>query len=543
MNILGITHPISWNNSASLIMNGKLIASAEEERFTRVKHAPHAIPDNAIKFVLKKAGLTENDIDIVAVGWGTSTTKSNFLINLLKGMLSNSWGVFESEFWVQNWLREKELRSYINKKFKHSKVVRVPHHLSHMASSCFVSGFKDTLFMTLDGRGEFESGIMGEFKNSEIEIFGSLKVSQSLGILYELFTALIGFRSHTDEGKTMGLAPYGKPINSLLDLVKVNKDQVKIDWKRIKKINPGNLTNDPTKDMRKDLAATAQFLLENVGIKLAEYLRDHSDNKRICLSGGTALNIDMNSKIFNDVRFDDIYIQPASTDAGCSLGAAAYVYFKETGKTLDIMDHAYLGADYTDEEVKASFDRLKIFNYERVDDVPSTVVELLLKDKLVAWFQGRFELGPRALGGRSLLANPMKKEMWSTVNNIKGREYWRPLAPSILEEEAAKFLENYYPSPFMLLNFKVKEDKIKEIPAVVHVDNTTRPQTVSKKHNEIYWELIKEFEKQTSVPVVINTSLNLKGEPIVNSPIDCVRTFFSSGIDYAIIGNYLLSKR
>lgn len=548
MNILGITHPISFNTAAAILVDGELVATAEEERFNRIRYAPRMIPENAVKFVLEKANLKENDIQIIAVSWNPATTFANYWKSYLKGLLSNKWTpAHEAYFWAESIRTEKELMKYLKTKFSNAKIYRVDHHLTHMASSVFLSGFKDSLFLTLDGRGEFESGLLGEFRNNKLDVFRSIKVKESLGILYEEFTSLIGFRRHMDEGKVMGLAPYGKPIESLFNLVNVDKNyNIKIDWKAIKQIDVGQLADDPTKDKRKDLAATVQFLLENTTLKLVENLKENSDSKRICLAGGVALNIDMNSKILNSGYFNDIFIQPASSDAGCALGAAAYAYFKETGETIKTkMGHAYWGAEYANDEIETVLKKLKVKNYSHLEtsQIPGTIAELISKDNIIAWFQGRFELGPRALGSRSFLANPTKVEMWKTMNQVKGREYWRPLAPSILEEEADKLLENSHNSEFMLLSFVVKDDKIPLIPAVTHVDKTTRPQTVSKKTNELYWSTIKEFEKITSVPLVINTSLNLRGEPIANTPEDCIKTFFGSGTDHTIIGNYLLSKK
>ncbi len=547
MNILGITHPISFNTAAAILVDGELVATAEEERFNRIRYSPRMIPENAIKFVLKKANLTETDIDIVALSQNPATHYMNFPFNYLKGLAANKHTpIHEIYWWMECARMERYIEKYLKEKFSNARIYRVAHHLSHMASSVLFSGFKDTTFLTLDGRGEFESGLLGEFKAGKLDIFHSLKVQESLGILYEEFTVLAGFRRHMDEGKVMGLAPYGTPIESLFNLVKMDRSHnIRINWKALRRVSAGQLSNDPTKDKRKDLAATGQYLLEDTALKLVEILKENSGSRNICLAGGVALNIDMNSKILNSGNFDDIFIQPASSDAGCALGAAGYAYFKETGKLpRPPMDHAYWGAEYSDSEIKATLDKLKIKNYTHLDSsqIPATAAELIAKGNIIAWFQGRFELGPRALGARSFLANPGKADMWKIMNDTKGREYWRPLAPSMLEEDAGDFLENSHDSKFMLLSFKVKEEKRKQIQAVTHVDGTTRPQTVSKGTNKIYWSTIKEVEKITGVPVVINTSLNLRGDPIANTPEDCIRTFFGSGTDNAVIGNYLLSK-
>ena len=299
--------------------------------------------------------------------------------------------------------------------------------------------------------------------------------------------------------------------------------------------------SDPTKDERKNLAATVQYLLEKTAVKLVEQLTKISHISKICLAGGTALNIDMNSKILAVDGINEIFIQPASSDAGTALGAALFINHQFSSEKINPMRHAYFGPKIHGDTLKKYLDHACI-SYNELSHVPSEIAKLLADNKIIAWVQGMAEFGPRALGARSLLANPTNSSMWLKVNQVKGREYWRPLAPSVIEEDSSKYFEGVNDSPFMLLSSKIKEDKKRLIPAVSHVDQTARPQTVSKNTNLVYWELLQEFKKLQGVPVLINTSLNLRGDPIVNTIQDCLKTFYSSNIDYLCIDNYLISK-
>lgn len=539
MYILGITHPISWNPAAVLLDDGKILAAIEEERLVRIKHAPRMVPYNAIEWVLQRAGIGSNDVEKIAISWEGPHTKNeiNNVVNEIQGA--------ERDFWTESVDRENALMNFLTRRFKNSKIHFVNHHLAHAASSCFVSGFDKSLFLTIDGRGEFESGLTGIYEKGDFEIIRHFGLNESLGGMYERFTSMIGFRIHTDEGKTMGLAPYGNAIESLTDVALIKEDgKIVIDWEKLEfLLNNNNFTNtDPTKDKRKDLAATAQFVLEKCVLAIVNQLTKVSDNTNICLAGGCALNIDMNGNILSSGMVKDIFIQPASHDAGCALGAALLIHHQFSSIKPQSMKHAYFGPEWNDEEIKEFLDNRGL-KYTELSDVSSEVAELLSKNKIIGWFQGRTEFGPRALGSRSLLANPTDPKMWKLVNKVKGREYWRPLAPSLIEEASNEFfIPQNIKSPFMLLRVKVKENRINDIPAVVHVDKSARPQTVSHEENNLYWNLLKEFERIQGVPVLINTSLNLRGEPIVNRPEDAVKTLFYSNMDYLCLNRYLVYK-
>ena len=538
MIILGITHPISSTTAAALVRDGEILSSVEEERFTRIKQAPRMFPFNAIEWCIKNSGISYDDVDIIAVGWDGYSSKKEIEYHFTEHQKD------EAVIWSECIGVEKIFLNFIKKRFKNSRIVNVRHHLAHAASSCLVSGFEKSLFLTLDGRGENESGIMGIYENGDFQILRRISRYESLGELYSKFTSAIGFRAHFEEGKTMGLAPYGSPIKSLIDLVKIDKNgKIIIDGQRLMGLGQNSFPgDDPTKDERKDIAATAQYLLEKCALSLVEQLKEVSNISKICLSGGSALNIDMNSKILNSDGIDDIFIQPASSDAGTALGAALYVHHQYSSKKICTMEDAYLGPEIIHSEVE-EYLRNSCIAYKQLSDVPNEIAKILSENKIVAWIQGRAEFGPRALGSRSLLANPTNPEMWKKLNKVKGREYWRPLAPSVIEEKTSNYFSNKKPkSPFMLLSSTVKNEQKEKIPAVVHVDGTARQQTVSKKSNQLYWDLLNEFEKINGVPVLINTSLNLPREPIVNSIQDGLKTFFSSEIDYLCIGNYLITK-
>jgi len=538
MIILGITHPISSTTAAALVRDGEILSSVEEERFMRIKQAPRMFPFNAIEWCIKNSGISYDDVDIIAVGWDGYSSKKEIEYHFTEHQKD------EAVIWSECIGVEKIFLNFIKKRFKNSRIVNVRHHIAHAASSCLVSGFEKSLFLTLDGRGEHESGIMGIYENGDFQILRRISRYESLGELYSKFTSAIGFRAHFEEGKTMGLAPYGSPIKSLIDLVKIDKNgKIIIDGQRLMGLGQNSFPgDDPTKDERKDIAATAQYLLEKCALSLVEQLKEVSNISKICLSGGSALNIDMNSKILNSDGIDDIFIQPASSDAGTALGAALYVHHQYSSKKICTMEDAYLGPEIIHSEVEEYLENSCIA-YKQLSDVPNEIAKILSENKIVAWIQGRAEFGPRALGSRSLLANPTNPEMWKKLNKVKGREYWRPLAPSVIEEKTSNYFSNKKPkSPFMLLSSTVKNEQKEKIPAVVHVDGTARQQTVSKKSNQLYWDLLNEFEKINGVPVLINTSLNLPREPIVNSIQDGLKTFFSSEIDYLCIGNYLITK-
>ncbi len=537
MNILGITHSCySANNAACLLINGKLIAFAEEERFIRKKHAPRIGACQATKYCLDQAGITIKDLDYIAVGFDDCPRPFSQILFLNQDKNRKKTLYLRKFKWNQPF------------SFKDPRVININHHISHLASSFYLSGFKQVNLISLDRRGESESGLLGYGDGLDMRIFHRVNNQETWGGLYEDITGLLGFKKHSQEGKTMGLASYGTPYPERFNFIDWNAKPVpKIDYQKklafLSKIKKRNRYDQITQE-HKDLAATLQTVLEKAVLQMVKYLYQQTNSKNLCLAGGVALNCAMNGALLNSEYVDNIYIQPASSDAGTALGAATYVYVKKTNQLPKfVFNHAYWGPQFNDQEIEVMIKECKVNKYHQSENIFKEAAEKIAQDKIIGWFQGRMEAGPRALGNRSILANPANPKMKDMINkNVKKREPWRPFAPSILEEDAPDYVENYYPSPFMILAFKAKKDKLKDLIATAHVDETVRLQTVSKKTNSNYWKLINEFKKLTKIPAVLNTSYNLAGEPIVCTPRDALRTFYASGMDCLAIGNYLVEK-
>jgi len=540
MKILGITHPYSLNNAACIIIDGKIVAFAEEERFIRYKHATRISARNATDYCLKTAGIKLEDLDYIAVG--LDDWQKSILPNLFGQPLKFAYHKIRRNI---RWLRLLRWQQPFN--FKDKRVINVNHHLAHVASSFYLSGFDKANFISLDGAGESESGIVGYGQGTKLEIFERVSNAHSWGGLYEDLTGLLGFKKHSQEGKTMGLASYGTPDPNGFDFIDWEaKPFPKINYTKklafLKTIKPRDRYAEITQ-YHKNLAATLQFSLEKVGLDMVKYLYEKTGSKNLCLAGGVALNCSMNGVLLNSKYVDNIFVQPASSDAGTALGAAVKVYVDKTGKLPEKFEHAYWGPEFSNEEIEKVIKECKCTKWHKSANIFTETAEKLKGNQIAGWFQGRMEVGPRALGSRSILANPQNPAMKDMVNNnVKKREDWRPFAPSILEEYAPSYVENYYESPFMILAFKVNPNKEKDIIAASHIDHTVRLQSVSKKTNPKYWQLIDEFRQLTGLAGVLNTSLNIAGEPIVCTPRDALRTFFASGMDCLAIGDYLIEK-
>jgi len=547
MIIVGITHPICWNPAACLIKDGELLAFAEEERFTREKHAPHRIPIKALEFCIKESKVKKEEIKIVAIGF-----------QVFEDLGEEYYGPwFEDPIKGAEIFKEhqEELDRYlISNNFP--KVKYYPHHLCHAVSATLFAPFSETNIITLDGWGGDCSGLFGFSKNSYIEPYGTINNDASWGGLYRDVTSALGFRAHSGEGKTMGLACYGEPDEELFprffdDTEGKNHPSLMLPslrtyeplikrwskteerWKRIKKA--------PTSKDGRNLAATLQNYYEQSLVRIAKHCHDLSGCKNFALAGGVALNCSANGKLAQQEFVENMFVQPASHDAGSALGAAILAYEEEKGEWPKSKPYTpYLGPKTKEEEI---YRQLVMSNlpFQRVDPA-LTLAELIHKDCVVGWFQGRAETGPRALGNRSIFANATKRENLKRVNLIKERESWRPLAPAIAEEDFRDIVESEIYSPYMLMAFQVKENWKEKIPAVVHVDGSCRPQSVSETQNEMLHTGLKRYEKLSGVPVFLNTSFNLKHEPIVNSPKDAISTFLNSDMNALIIGDFLVAK-
>ncbi len=563
MIILGINGWLEQSHDASacLTKDGKILVMAEEERFIRRKHAFDKVPINAISYCLKKTKISPDEIDIVAFGWD---------YELMYKLRQKKFNYNDDE--LLDVIFPKKVFAYN----RTPELIVVPHHLAHAASVFFTSGFKESAILIIDGQGEDSSTSIAYGKNKNIKMLKSFPVQNSLGYLYESINRYIGFHS-SDSGKTMGLAPYGRPVFDF-ENVKLEETGYTIEFSQKLKYSAQSLDEQAVlmdfwfKELKKfvdspnsikyafdkpqnkiapvveisqaykDLAASAQKTLEKTVNHLANVSLSEAGCNDLCISGGVGLNCVTNGKLLKNPAIQNLYIFPAANDAGVSTGAALYVSaLYEKKIKFSGLNHAYWGPHYTNSQIKKMLDSKKI-KYRISTNLSREAAQLLAKDKIIGWFQGSMEIGPRALGGRSILASPRERTMLGKINKIKGRESWRPLAPSILDEYKEVYFEDASSSPFMLKAFQVRKDKRSEIPAVVHVDGSTRPQTVSRQANKKFWLLIDEFRKITGIPVLLNTSFNGPGEPIVCSPRDAIAMFYNSSLEYLIMNDFIIQK-
>ena len=569
MNILGLSF-YYHDSSAALVQDGTLLAAAEEERFSRLKH-DSGFPMLAIEFVLKQAGLTIHDVDYV-VFYEKPFVKFERMLLTAMATFPKSSAVFRES--MQRWVSDKLwIKSLMAKKMgvAGSKILFCDHHMSHAASSFYTSPFKDSAILTVDGAGEWSTATMAVGRDTKIEILKETRFPHSLGLLYSAFTAYCGFEINEGEYKLMGMHPYGKPryVDSIYELINVGEDGSL--WHDMKYFSYhfsrdstladafGQHFGKPPRDPKEgdksldpyycDMAASIQVVTEQILLKMVTYLHKVTGLKNLCLAGGVALNSVANFKLLRQGPFEDVYIHPAPGDDGGSVGAAYWAYNHLLGQPRGpALDHADLGSSYEDAEIQAFLERYDIA-FEKIEDDEAfyDFVARSLADGLVCgWFRGRFEWGPRALGNRSIIADPRKAEMKEKLNEkIKFREAFRPFAPSVLEERADEFFEfpeaeRHLPGRFMLYVTPVREDKRAVLPAITHEDGSGRLQTVYKQSNPGYHRVIERFGEITGVPVVMNTSFNLKGEPIVEDPSHAFNTFSLSGMDLLFLNNYIV---
>ncbi len=525
--------------SACLLKDGQLVAFAEEERFIKVKHAPGYCPNNAVKYCLNEAKITLDDVDYISFHvWHQNQDDRSAMITTIL----NKIGAFLKMTAVK------------------ADTFMPRHHASHSASAYLVSGFKSASIISADAVGDHQqTTLLGEGEGNTINYLQDYAMPHSLGYFYGLLTEYLGFRFANGEGKVMGLAPYGQPRHDFSEIFRcgtvihekappqlwLNKeiygwagDQPKLE----SILGPARKRGEEITQRHMDIAATVQKKIEEAMYNLTQYLVERTNKTNLAIAGGVGLNCCVNGALLRSGLISEIFIQPSANDAGVALGSALLCALNYGDKIDWKMEHAYYGPEFTNNEIEAALKHHKL-SYGEHDDIAAVAGDLVSKGRIVGWFQGRMEMGPRALGNRSILADPRDPGMKDRINHrVKHREPFRPFAPSMLAERAPEYLEDAHPSPFMILAFKVKQEKREEIPAVVHVDGTTRPHTVEKRVNEKYWELIKAFEERTEVPVVLNTSFNIRGEPIVCTPEDAIGTFLKTGIDYLAIGNFLTGK-
>jgi carbamoyltransferase len=582
MNILGISCYFH-DAAAALVRDGRLVAAAEEERFTRKKH-DYDFPAHAIAFCLRQAGLTPDDLDYV-VFFEKPLVKFDRILTTAVGTFPRSWRVFRDA--MQTWLRDKLwVRSTIQQRVgvPASKVLFSEHHLSHAASAFFCSPFEEAALLTVDGVGEWTTASMGVGKGTDLRLLREIRFPHSIGMLYSAFTAFLGFEVNEGEYKVMGMAPYGRPryVEQVQKLVRQEGDgSFRLDLDYFSFHHSTERTyNDrferlfgPARDPRRafgasdgrggdapldaddqryaDVAASIQLVTEELLLGMARALQSETRLPRLCMAGGVALNSVANGRILRETSFQELYVHPSAGDGGGAVGAALYAYHALLGKPRQfVMEHAYWGEEHAPAAI-ASFLKGANLRHELIEDDErrvARVVDALADGKVVGWSQGRFEWGPRALGHRSILADPRRAEMKDVVNTkIKFREPYRPFAPSVLAERAAEYFEladpaANYPARFMLLVVKVREGKRTVLPATTHVDGTGRVQVVLRETEPLYHRLIERFGEATGVPVILNTSFNLRGEPMVASPADAYSTFRRSGLDLLVLGPYLVAK-
>ncbi|MBN2411279.1 carbamoyltransferase [candidate division KSB1 bacterium] len=587
MNILGFSC-FYHDSAACLVQDGKIIAAAQEERFSRKKH-DFDFPRKAIRFCLSCANITVKDLDIV-VFYDKPFIKferilETYLAYAPKGLASYLMA-------LPLWIKQKIwIPDLIQKEIKYEgKIIFPEHHESHAASAFFPSPFQEAAFLTMDGVGEWTTTSFGVGRDNKIEIDSELHFPHSLGLLYSAFTYYTGFRVNSGEYKVMGLAPYGEPkyvqtiLDHLIDLKKDGSFKINMDYfnyaagltmtnKKFDKLFGGPPRKPETLLTQKemDLARSVQVVTEEIMLRCARFVYDQTGQKYLCLAGGVALNCVANGRILREGPFEDIWIQPAAGDAGGALGAALFAWYQVLGNkrsaalSEDDQTASLLGPEYSDAEIE-SFLRTRNIPYQKLreKDIPERTAELLIKNNVVGWFQGRMEFGPRALGSRSIIGDARSPDMQARMNlKIKYRESFRPFAPTVLEEDVSEYFDLDRPSPYMLLVAPVKEikrrimtddekklwgiDKLNvvrsEIPAITHVDYTARIQTVNEKYNPRYYRLIQKFKEKTGCPVIINTSFNVRGEPIVCTPQDAYMCYMRTEMDYLVMGSFVLDKK
>ena len=591
--ILGIS-AFYHDSAATILVDGKIIAAAQEERFTRKKH-DSSYPFNAIEFVLDFAKIKLSDVDQI-IFFEKPFLKFERLLETYVAFAPRGFKSFcmAMPVWLKDKLFQKKMLFNELKRNDYNfndikKIYFSDHHLSHAASAFFPSPFEEAVVLTADGVGEWATTTVAIGKGNKLEIIKEIHFPHSLGLLYSAFTYYTGFKVNSGEYKLMGLAPYGNPIyedkikSKLIDikedgsfhldqsyfnyatgLTMTNKKFENLFGQKVR-----NPKNEKLTQFHMDIAASIQKVTEDIMIKIAKSLKEEFNISNLCLAGGVALNCVANGKMLKEKIFDNIWVQPAAGDAGGSLGAALALWYIEQNnpRTIDnedSMQGSYLGPEYLQKEIEKQLDaagaKYEIFKDEELLEKTSTDIA---NEEAIGWFQGRMEFGPRALGGRSILGDPRSEKMQKNLNlKVKFRESFRPFAPSILREDLSEWFDLDEDSPYMLMVSNINKDKIikmtedqkklfgidklnikrSEIPAVTHVDYSARIQTVNKKTNEKYFRLIEKFKAKTNCPVLVNTSFNVRGEPIVNTPLDAFNCFMGTNLDKLVIGNCYLDK-
>ncbi len=586
MYILGI-NAYHGDASAAIVCDGQLVAAVEEERFTRIKHCA-GFPAHAVRYCLNVAGIKPQELTHIAIARDPKAQLNKKVLYALKiPQMALRRLAPQGKFAA---IKEEVAKALdIDAERLPAEVIRVEHHKAHLASSFFVSGFDQAALLSVDGLGDFASTMWGLGQDNMITVGGAITFPHSLGFFYTAITQYLGFWNYGDEYKVMGLASYGEPefADEFTRIVQIEKSRAgsgiidgrlhfklgldyfihhkvgsQITWEEgapvigqlysdflEQRLGPARQAGAAVERRHQNIASSLQKRLEEAVIGLLNRLYEFYGLKKLCLAGGVAFNCVANGLIFERTPFRDVYIQPAAGDAGLAVGAAFYVYHQMLKQPRSfVMNHAYWGPEFSPQQIRQALNNKGIAGSRwqmaelSDEELVRETARLIAEGKIVGWFQGRMEFGPRALGNRSIVVDPRRAEMKEILNRrIKHREPFRPFAPSILEERVSDYFDQSYPSPFMLMTYRVKPEKRREIPAPTHVDGTGRLQTVSREQNPRYWRLIKEFEKLAGVPVVLNTSFN-ENEPVVCKPEEAIDCFLRTKMDVLALGNFLICK-
>ena len=586
MYILGIS-AFYHDSAAAIIKDGYILAAAQEERFTRIKHDQN-FPINAIKYCLKEAGITAQQLDYIAF-YDKPFIKFERILETYLAYAPHGIKSFMKA--IPLWIKKKIwIKELIKKELCYEGEILFPeHHESHAASAFYPSPFNHAAYLTMDGVGEWATTSYGSCDKNEIKILGELHFPHSLGLLYSAFTYFIGFKVNSGEYKVMGLAPYGKPkyvqkiYDHLIDLKEDGSFKMNMNYfdycagltmtnKKFNKLFGGEPRVPETKLTQRemDLARSVQDVTEEIMLRMARHVKRITGEKYLCLAGGVTLNCVGNGKLLRENIFDDIWIQPAAGDAGGAIGAAYIVYHQHLNNPLpskkgrDLQKGSYLGPQYSNDEIRKFLSHHSLpYQFLEIDELIDVVSDLIIKEKIIGWFQGRMEFGPRALGSRTIIGDARSPSMQKKMNlKIKFREGFRPFAPSVLAEKVGEWFEIDRESPYMLLVAEVKKEKQRrmtseetnlwgidqlnvirsEVPAITHIDYSARLQTVNKLDNPRYHALISKFYEKTGCPVIVNTSFNVRGEPIVQSPLDAYKCFMRTELDVLVLENFILYK-
>ncbi|MEX0778040.1 MAG: carbamoyltransferase C-terminal domain-containing protein [Phycisphaeraceae bacterium] len=567
--------------AASIIRDGEHLGLVEEERFLHKKHVGD-FPRHSINWCCDIAGIKPAELDHIVYYWDPKLARGARLWHLLRyfprslALVKNRWGKETPMLRLRQTLTEE-----LGLDWGRTKLHFAEHHLCHAASSFLTSKFDKAAILTIDAAGEWDCTWLGYGDGLDLHRIKTQSFPHSIGLVYGAVTEFLGQKFASGEGKVMGLAPYGSPdpyIDEFRKIIRLKPDgEYDVDlsyfeyhikgrpnWftpKFYKAFGEGYSTNNHPDQRAMDIAAALQLRTEEVGLHMAEWLRKKTGLNKICLAGGVCLNSVMNGRILLDLGFEEVVVQPAANDAGTAMGGCYWLWNTVMRQPRNyVFDHAYFGPWWTNEQIEPAIhaklaagaegdyaggaDANDRVEWQKVEDAPKLAAQMLADGKIIGWFQDRMEMGPRALGNRSILADPRRDEMKDIINaRVKFREGYRPFAPSVLEDKTGQYFETNYPSPYMILVYDVLPDKKDVIPAVTHVDGTGRVQSVSREHNPKYYRLIEEFEKLTGVAVVLNTSFNIRGKPIVHTPQDAIECFMTTGMDALFIGDYLLTKK